>query len=166
KGKQKREQTPPNTNPQHSKKPQLPKMPKKPPVLKVKRTSKSTITTTTWFDLPMDLMVNILRRVVAVEKLWNDQKVCRDWRKICKDPFMWRAIYVDSYSFSDCRPYPWLSDLSIDDVEITAIKICENAVDRSQGQLVDITMVGFCDDELLEVVADRYGIIFLLVPKG
>ncbi|PWA86192.1 F-box domain, cyclin-like protein [Artemisia annua] len=28
--------------------------------------------------------------------------------------------------------------------------MCKNVVDRSQDQLVDITMVGFCDDELLE----------------
>ncbi|GJU21767.1 RNI-like superfamily protein [Tanacetum coccineum] len=109
--------------------------------VKVTRTSRSkpkkqhemmqTTTITKWFDLPLDLMVNILSRVVAIEKLWNVRKVCRDWRKICKDPSMWRVIYMDSR------------------------KMCKNAVDRSQGQLVDITMVGFCDDELLDYVADR-----------
>ncbi|GKC93991.1 retrovirus-related pol polyprotein from transposon TNT 1-94, partial [Tanacetum coccineum] len=33
-------------------------------------------------------------------------------------------------------------------------ELCKNVVDRSQGQLVDITIIGFCDDELLEYVAD------------
>ncbi|GKD25483.1 RNI-like superfamily protein, partial [Tanacetum coccineum] len=154
----------------HPKKPPLPEMPphpKKPPVPKVTRTSRSkpkkqhemmqTTTITKWFDLPLDLMVNILSRVVAIEKLWNVRKVCRDWRKICKDPSMWRVIYMDCKLWSDCRPYPWPSGLPIyaSAAEITARKMCKNAVDRSQGQLVDITMVGFCDDELLEYVADR-----------
>lgn len=35
-------------------------------------------------------------------------------------------------------------------------KMCKTAVDRSQGQLVDIAMVNFCDEELLEYIADRY----------
>ena len=61
---------------------------------------------------------------------------------------------MDSELCSDCRPYDWPSGLPMD--EITARKMCKNAVDRSQGQLVDITMVGFCDGELLEYVADRY----------
>nr|GFC12458.1 hypothetical protein [Tanacetum cinerariifolium] len=70
---------------------------------------------------------------------------------------MWRVIYMDSKLRSDCRPYPWPSGLPIyaPGAEITARKMCKNVVDRSQGQLVDITMVGFCDDELLDYVADR-----------
>ncbi|GJR42161.1 RNA-directed DNA polymerase, eukaryota [Tanacetum coccineum] len=95
-----------------------------------------------------------LFRVVVIEKLWNILKVCRDWRKICKEPSMWRVIYMDSYQHSDCWPYPWPSGLPV--TELTAREMCKNVVDRSQGQLVDITMVGFCDDELLEYVADRY----------
>nr|GEY36045.1 hypothetical protein [Tanacetum cinerariifolium] len=34
-------------------------------------------------------------------------------------------------------------------------QICKNLVDKSQGQLVDITMNGFCDDKLLQYVAER-----------
>ncbi|KAI3680374.1 hypothetical protein L2E82_50359 [Cichorium intybus] len=37
----------------------------------------------------------------------------------------------------------------------TLKEICKQAVDRSQGQLVDITIGEFVDDELLEYVADR-----------
>ncbi|PWA89509.1 F-box domain, Leucine-rich repeat domain, L domain-like protein [Artemisia annua] len=109
--------------------------------------------TATWFDLSLDLMVDILCRVAAVEKLGNVRKVCRDWHKICKDPSMWRVVYIDSEYCSDCRPYPWPSGLPKD--QVTARMMCRNAVDRSQGQLVDITMIGFCDNELLEYVADR-----------
>nr|GEW31763.1 hypothetical protein [Tanacetum cinerariifolium] len=77
-----------------------------------------TTTTTKWFDLPLDLMVNILSRVVAVDKLWNVRKVCRDWRKICKDPSMWRVIYMDSFCDDELLDYvadrsPKLSRLEI-----------------------------------------------------
>ncbi|XP_076942265.1 putative F-box protein At4g05475 [Bidens hawaiensis] len=33
--------------------------------------------------------------------------------------------------------------------------MCKNVVDRSQGQLVDLTIIGFGNDELRRYVADR-----------
>ncbi|PWA96756.1 RNI-like superfamily protein [Artemisia annua] len=68
----------------------------------------------------------------------------------------WRVIYMDNELCSHCQTYtrPGLPGGGKVE-EITARKMCKNAVDRSQGQLVDIAMVGFCDDELLEYVADR-----------
>ncbi|CAH1429795.1 unnamed protein product [Lactuca virosa] len=74
--------------------------------------------------------------------LENAQKVCTTWRNICKDPAMWRVIYMENI-YTDPNARPRLREM------------CKNAVDRSQGQLVDITMVNFTDDELLEYVADR-----------
>ncbi|KAJ0805302.1 putative F-box domain, leucine-rich repeat domain superfamily, F-box-like domain superfamily [Helianthus annuus] len=92
-----------------------------------------------WFNLPSDIAMNILQRVNALDLLQNARKVCPAWRKICMDPAMWRVIYMES-----------------DLVEPLACKkICKLAVRRSKGQLVDITLVRFCDYELLKYVADR-----------
>ncbi|KAI3780388.1 hypothetical protein L2E82_10369 [Cichorium intybus] len=66
------------------------------------------------------------------------------WHKICKDPAMWRVIKLDIF-FGPMGPY-----------EIHRIsEMYKHAVDRSQGQQVDITIVDIPDDCLLEYVADR-----------
>ena len=38
----------------------------------------------------------------------------------------------------------------------------KHAVDKSQGQLIDLTMVNFDDDRLLTYVADRYETLILI----
>ncbi|XP_023735444.1 putative F-box/LRR-repeat protein 23 [Lactuca sativa] len=95
-----------------------------------------------WVDVPYDVMANILHKVDAFDILENAQKVCTSWRKICKDPMMWRVI-----------------DFSVNHARVDQLpplrEMCEHAVDRSQGQFVDITIVGFTDNELLQYVADR-----------
>ncbi|PWA84374.1 RNI-like superfamily protein [Artemisia annua] len=82
--------------------------------------------TRNWLDLESDVMANILSRVGVIEILWNVQIVCPEWHKICKD--------LGSEA---------------------TVEICKQAVDRSQGQLIDITLVDFCDDEILQYIADR-----------
>nr|GEV01113.1 putative F-box/LRR-repeat protein 23 [Tanacetum cinerariifolium] len=112
--------------------------------------------TRNWLDLPSDLMVNILSRVGAIEILWNVQIVCPEWHKICKDPRVWRVIYIHSYFYSGHRPYTWPSCLPSSGSSWEAtVEVCKQAVDRSEGQLVYISMVELCDDELLQYVADR-----------
>ncbi|KAF5770767.1 putative F-box domain-containing protein [Helianthus annuus] len=97
-----------------------------------------------WLDLPSDVTFNILNRIGMVDILENAQKVCTAWRKICKDPAMWRIINMN--------------DLRRAISEVSADKLCKHAVDRSQGQLVDITIVSTStyDAELHLYVADRY----------
>ncbi|KAI3680372.1 hypothetical protein L2E82_50357 [Cichorium intybus] len=99
-----------------------------------------------WLDLPYDVTANILYRVGVFDIIENVQKVCTTWHKICKDPAMWRVIKLDI--FSDCMGCYEIQRLS---------KIYKNVVDRSQGQLVDITIVDnqHAYDCLLEYVADR-----------
>ncbi|KAF5770746.1 putative F-box domain, leucine-rich repeat domain superfamily, F-box-like domain superfamily [Helianthus annuus] len=94
-----------------------------------------------WLDLPSDVMFNILNRIGMVDILENAQKVCTAWRKICKDPAMWRVINMN--------------DLKGTSAEVLAVKMCKHAVDRSQGQLVDITIVSTYDADLHLYVADR-----------
>ncbi|GKD40278.1 F-box domain containing protein, partial [Tanacetum coccineum] len=109
--------------------------------------------TRNWLDIPSDIMINILQRVNVIEIVRNVQKVCTKWRQICKDPFLWRVIYLDDNFYYDHPPNTWpsISPLSA----MAFHKNCKNVVDRSQGQLVGITIVGFCDDELLQCVAER-----------
>ena len=95
-----------------------------------------------WLDLPSDLLASILHRIGVIDILENAQKVCTTWRKICKEPAMWKVIHMDTASCSHTR-----AQLRV---------MCKNAVDRSQGQLVDISILGFCNNELLKYIADRY----------
>ncbi|KAK6150117.1 hypothetical protein DH2020_017642 [Rehmannia glutinosa] len=93
-----------------------------------------------WTELPRDLTANILRRLGVVDILENAQKVCTTWRTVCKDPAMWRVIDIRH------DDYPHRMDLDI---------MCRRAVDRSQGQLIDIHMEGFADSETLLYVCRR-----------
>ncbi|KAD7480033.1 hypothetical protein E3N88_03169 [Mikania micrantha] len=81
-----------------------------------------------WLDIPSDVMENILNRTGIIDILENAQKVCTLWRKICKSPVMWRVINMNDL-------LQWTSN------PLTAKMICKHAIDRSQGQLVDLTLV-------------------------
>lgn len=96
-----------------------------------------------WLDLPCDVTANILKRLDMVDLLENAQKVCTVWCKISKDPAMWRVI-----NMNDIWCYVLIRSIT---------KMCKHAVDRSQGQLVDITLVYDNNVDLLQHVADRYG---------
>ncbi|PWA39365.1 F-box domain, Leucine-rich repeat domain, L domain-like protein [Artemisia annua] len=113
-------------------------------------------TTRNWLDLPSDLMANILSRVGVIEILWNVKVVCTKWHEVCKDPYVWRVIYIDRGFYENYRPYTWPSCLPISARSSKAtVEICKQAVDRSQGELVDITLVQFIDDGILQYIADR-----------
>ncbi|XP_071688562.1 F-box protein SKIP19-like [Rutidosis leptorrhynchoides] len=97
--------------------------------------------TANWLELPTDLTANILQRIGMFDILNNAEKVCTTWRKICKDPAMWRVISMDNPSDPNGRP--------------VCQEICKHVVDRSQGQLVDLSITDFCTDELLIYISDR-----------
>ncbi|XP_057763925.1 F-box protein SKIP19-like [Salvia miltiorrhiza] len=94
-----------------------------------------------WIELPGDVTANIMQRLGAEGMLMSAQQVCRTWWKVCKDPAMWRVIDLrNPYYVEETEKY-------------TAM--CRRAVDRSQGQLVDLTIDSFGDGELINYVADR-----------
>ncbi|KAJ4876481.1 F-box protein SKIP19 [Raphanus sativus] len=95
-----------------------------------------------WAELPPDLISSILLRLNTIQILEKAQKVCRSWRRVCKDPSMWRK--VDMYNHGD------LGSIGFD-LEI----MCRHAVDRSQGGLLEIDLWYFGTDELLNYIADR-----------
>ncbi|CAN6969869.1 F-box protein SKIP19 [Brassica rapa] len=95
-----------------------------------------------WAELPPELISSILLRLNSIQILEKAQKVCRSWRRICKDPSMWRR--VDMYNDGDLGSMGY-------DLEI----MCRHAVDRSQGGLLEIDLWYFGTDELLNYIADR-----------
>lgn len=99
-------------------------------------------------ELPYDVIANILYRVGVYDILENAQKVCTTWHKICKDPAMWRVINMENN----------FKDVNINERSLMQ-EMCKHAVDRSQGQLIDITVCDFVNKELLEYIADRYDLI-------
>ena len=95
-----------------------------------------------WLELPREVTASILSRLVAIDILTTAQFVCKSWLEISKDPLVWRRI--DMYKAGDL------------DLEMDLDKMCRHAVDRSCGQLVDINIEYFGNDDLLKYIADRY----------
>ncbi|KVF42909.1 hypothetical protein Ccrd_026765 [Cynara cardunculus var. scolymus] len=78
----------------------------------------------------------ILQRLGAVEILHSAHKVCTTWRRICKDP----AIDMH-YSFDG-----WDMDYDIE-------KLTKQAVHRSCGELIYISLECFETDDLLDHIS-------------
>ncbi|KAG8385236.1 hypothetical protein BUALT_Bualt03G0021100 [Buddleja alternifolia] len=110
-------------------------------VWRVKAPSTSAPPPPPWVELPRDVTANILQRLDLVDILESVQKVCTTWRSVCRDPAMWRVI--------DIRNDGYLQD------KFDLNTMCCHAVDRSQGQLRDITLEYFGDDELLDYICQR-----------
>ncbi|KAK8662010.1 hypothetical protein V6N13_091598 [Hibiscus sabdariffa] len=108
-----------------------------------KRKTSAAAETRNWLELPPDVTASILSRLGAIEILNSAQKVCSQWRNICKDPSMWRSI--------DMRNTGEREDGCIHE------KMCFHAVDRSCGHLIDINIEYFGTDELLLHIAERSG---------
>ncbi|KAG2260658.1 hypothetical protein Bca52824_079952 [Brassica carinata] len=92
-----------------------------------------------WAELPPDLTSSILHRLGPIEIVKTAQKVCRSWRRVCKDPSMWRKIVIHIEEFGD-RYYE---------------KLCRHVVGRSRGGLVEIDISHFGSDPLLRYIADE-----------
>ncbi|KAL8192277.1 hypothetical protein R6Q57_027944 [Mikania cordata] len=104
--------------------------------------SPSTEDTPNWLQMPHELMTMILQRLDTLEILNSAQKVCTTWRKICKDPAMWKVINMLESVIS------WDPDSDYDLENLT-----KQAVDRSCGELIDINLESFCTDDLIDYVS-------------
>ncbi|KAI3680977.1 hypothetical protein L6452_35757 [Arctium lappa] len=97
--------------------------------------------TPNWLELPHEIMGGmILQRLGTVEILNNAQKVCTTWRKICKDPAMWKVIDMRQF-FDDC------------DTDYDIEQLAKQAVYRSCGELIDISLEYFGTDDLLDYIS-------------
>ncbi|CAH1448694.1 unnamed protein product [Lactuca virosa] len=93
-----------------------------------------------WLEMPYDLMENILQRLDTVEKLRSAGNVCRTWWRICKYPAMWKVI--DIHILQDgC------------DTNHKIEMLTKQAVNLSCGELIDVSIDGFCTDDLLDHIA-------------
>ncbi|XP_047308426.1 uncharacterized protein LOC124911932 [Impatiens glandulifera] len=98
--------------------------------------------TRNWLEeLPRDVTVAILQKVGVMDILDNVQHVCTSWHEICQDPALWRSI--DMCNIDDCYvPYRML-------------KLTKQAIDRSCGQLIDMNLEYYCNDDILKYITDR-----------
>ncbi|KAJ0236024.1 F-box domain-containing protein [Hirschfeldia incana] len=94
-----------------------------------------------WAELPPELTSSILHRLGGIEILENAQRVCRSWRRVCKDPSMWRKIDMSN---------PRHTGGSYRSLE----KMCRDAVERSQGGLVEIEIWQVATYDLLSYIAN------------
>lgn len=113
-----------------------------------------------WAELPPELTSSILGRLDTIDILNNAQKVCRSWRRVCKDPAMWRKIDMRN---SDNIGYEvhiimivmrYSGDLNLE-------VMWRHAVDLSQGGLVEIDFGYIGTDSLLNYVAHRFTLLSL-----
>ncbi|KAM5581357.1 putative F-box/LRR-repeat protein 23 [Rosa sericea] len=95
-----------------------------------------------WIDLPHDLTASILSRLGAIEILETAQKVCMTWRRICKDPMMWRTIDM-------CGVWVWGNSKSWKKNARKMAAMCRHAVDLGRGNVVDISLQNFGTNCLL-----------------
>ncbi|QHO08190.1 Putative F-box/LRR-repeat protein [Arachis hypogaea] len=89
-----------------------------------------------WLDLPDDLTLMIIGKLMTFEILTSTQFVCPKWRRICMDPLLWCTINM--------------CDIGIhNSVDYNLEKLCRHAIDRSCGHLIDISIeyfdVGLCE---------------------
>ncbi|KAI3958760.1 hypothetical protein MKX01_023436 [Papaver californicum] len=97
-----------------------------------------------WLELPHDVLSHIFLKLGAFDILLSAQSVCPTWRKVSKEPSLFRLIDMRNGSASD-------------DLMCNVEKIAREAVDRSCGQLVEFSVEYFGSDELLAHIADKSG---------
>ncbi|XP_047309295.1 putative F-box/LRR-repeat protein 23 [Impatiens glandulifera] len=104
----------------------------------------ATTETRNWVDnLPRD----VLQKVGTIDILVNVQRVCLSWRKICKDPIIWRSI--------DIHDIQKLFNLPGEELPCDVSKMIEIAIDKSCGQLININLEYTGNDQLLKYITDR-----------
>ncbi|CAN1141368.1 F-box protein SKIP19 [Linum perenne] len=93
-----------------------------------------------WAELSPELLTVIMSHLRVVDRLTIAQKVCSSWRKVCRDPYLWRSIDIRNYSWD-----------RVCDVE----RVCVEAVNRSCGGLISLNMECFGTDQLLAHIANE-----------
>ncbi|VYS61747.1 unnamed protein product [Arabidopsis thaliana] len=107
-----------------------------------------------WAELHPDLLSSILLRLSPLEILENARKVCRSWRRVSKDPLIWRRIDMRNLRRLYC---------------IYAMEACcRHVVDLSQGGLLEfnIDQWRFQTTSLLNYMAERSSNLRRLRVKG
>ncbi|RZC66150.1 hypothetical protein C5167_009836 [Papaver somniferum] len=96
-----------------------------------------------WLDLPPDVISHVFLKLGAVEILYRAQWVCSSWRKLSKNPQLWRSIDMRKHNDSFFGE------------EHVMEKMAREAIDRSSGELVEFSVEEFATDGLLLYIADK-----------
>ncbi|KAH0641510.1 hypothetical protein KY289_032484 [Solanum tuberosum] len=108
---------------------------------KSKNKSKNKNSNQSWLELPEELWENILMRLATIERLLIAQKVCTTWSRVLNEPSMWHVIDMSNCrGLTNSHVFPY---------------VCHDAVNRSQGELVDIRLTFYATKELLVYVVER-----------
>ena len=99
-----------------------------------------------WLDLPQDAVLSIFRKLDTIDLLVRAHNVCTTWRKISKDPFLFRTINMPN--------------LGEPDYQLDLETLCQRAVDYSSGHIIDINIEYFGTDDLLHRIANSYVPLF------
>ncbi|KAM7270393.1 hypothetical protein ACFE04_029607 [Oxalis oulophora] len=105
-------------------------------------TATAIVESPNWLDLPDDVTAKILMKLGVVEIIESTQKVCVSWRRICKDPSMWRHIDMSNLSYHHYNIY-------------NLEKLYFHIIDRCQGNLIDISIDNFASYDILRYIAER-----------
>ncbi|CAN1844148.1 F-box protein SKIP19 [Linum perenne] len=79
-----------------------------------------------------------MSQLAVVDRLKTAQNVCSSWRKVCRDPYLWRSI-----------------DLTYLEEAYDMKRYCTKAIDLSCGGLVSVSVEDYDSDELLNYIADK-----------
>ncbi|KAM7270784.1 hypothetical protein ACFE04_030977 [Oxalis oulophora] len=133
----------------------------------------TTLVRRDWLELPTDITAKILLKLSVIDLIVSAQVVCLSWWRICKEPSMWRRIDMSAlickddlkkWRRIDMTDSIWRNSsmwwhidkagLMCSDSEYLRKMFCY-AIDRSQGQLIDLN-VGFVRfAELFYYMAER-----------
>ncbi|XP_074267725.1 putative F-box/LRR-repeat protein 23 [Silene latifolia] len=94
-----------------------------------------------WLELPREVTLMILMKLTPLEIYKRVQFVCKLWHNLCKEPYMWQTIHINT--FDEPR---WDDEL---------LEMMNDAVDRSAGGLIDLNIVGFATDLFVSHLANR-----------
>ncbi|XP_010688530.2 putative F-box/LRR-repeat protein 23 [Beta vulgaris subsp. vulgaris] len=98
--------------------------------------------TPNWLELPNDVWSLIFSKLYTTDIIENVQKVCMLFRKLCKQPCLYKIINM-TLSYANMH------------LMSNANAMTRFAVDRSSGCLVDIYLEYVCDDNTLMYIVER-----------
>ncbi|KAK1323566.1 hypothetical protein QJS10_CPA02g00004 [Acorus calamus] len=98
-------------------------------------------------EMSPDLLSVVFEKVGALDVLCATQAVCPTWRRVSLQPQLWRSI--------DMRN-PWQPWDLMDSDEFDLERMARNAIDRADGNLVEISFEYFGTDDLIKYVSERF----------
>ncbi|KAK1279500.1 putative F-box/LRR-repeat protein 23 [Acorus gramineus] len=103
-----------------------------------------------WAEMSPDLLSVVFEKVGALGVLCAAQAVCPAWRRVSLQPHLWRSV--------DMRN-PWQPWDLMDSDEFDLERMARNAIDRADGNLVEISFEYFATDDLIKYVSERTNIL-------